>query len=391
MNHRDAEEGEAGLPDDESVLDVSGLSRPAVIAPSPRAALPVTPVPVLEKDVAADLPAAATPSTNAKLGVWEREVPLLWLDESDDEADFQPGDPRARHLLTINTSHGIARLDGEPLLHREGREDIVDSDDEASVAYDAVVFRESTRFRAGFAETQGFRPTMEDATAIFGQFRDRDDEDLFGVFDGHGGHEASGIVSEELPDALELALAEEKSIEDALKRSFIDVHTSLVAPDRGVQCGTTAIVMYVRGTRAYVANVGDSRCVLGNRDGSVRRVTTDHKATDPEEAARCRAKGAFVVRGRIMGMIAISRALGDAELADFLIQEPDVFSFDTTPVDLVILACDGVWDVLSDEQAMAVARSTRNPSVAAQRIRDASLAHGSRDNVSVVVIHLRDP
>eukprot|EP00020_Sapocribrum_chincoteaguense_P011467 CAMPEP_0170732996 /NCGR_PEP_ID=MMETSP0437-20130122/1845_1 /TAXON_ID=0 /ORGANISM="Sexangularia sp." /LENGTH=375 /DNA_ID=CAMNT_0011071261 /DNA_START=147 /DNA_END=1274 /DNA_ORIENTATION=+ len=364
---------------------------PTVLAPAPRAAVATTPVAELEKDAAADLPTPTPTSTNAKLSVWERQVPLLWLDESDDEADFQPSDPRARHLLTVNTSAGLARLDGEPLLHRQGREDSLDSDDDASIAYDSVVFRESTRFRSGFAETQGFRPSMEDATAIFGQFRDSNDEDLFGVFDGHGGHEASGIVSEELPDALELALAEEESVEDALKRSFIDVHTSLVAPDRGIQCGTTAIVMYVQGTRAYVANVGDSRCVLGNRDGSVRRVTTDHKATDPEEAARCRAKGAFVVRGRIMGMIAISRALGDAELADFLIQEPDVFSFDITPVDLVVLACDGVWDVLSDEQAIAVARSTRNPSVAAQRIRDASLAHGSRDNVSVVVVHLRQP
>jgi serine/threonine protein phosphatase PrpC len=65
-----------------------------------------------------------------------------------------------------------------------------------------------------------------------------------------------------------------------------------------------------------------------------------------------------VVRNRVQGTIAIARALGDKSLAAVLGQRPDVFEVPLASADLLILACDGIWDVLSDEEVRAIARFT---------------------------------
>lgn len=72
-----------------------------------------------------------------------------------------------------------------------------------------------------------------------------------------------------------------------MKKAFIDTHEQIVGPQHSIECGTTALVAYVRENTAYVANVGDSRAVLAMADGSVKRVTRDHKADDPIEVEVC--------------------------------------------------------------------------------------------------------
>lgn len=145
----------------------------------------------------------------------------------------------------------------------------------------------------------------------------------------------------------------------------------------------------------YIANAGDSRAVL-LRDNTTVRVTVDHKPDIPEEQVRIEKSGGVVTKvtnkqgktiSRVNGMLAVSRALGDIFLQPYVTSEPEVFQFELNNNNKVlILACDGVWDVLSDEETTEIASSEVNPEMAAVKIRDAALAKGSADNISVIVV-----
>jgi serine/threonine protein phosphatase PrpC len=155
--------------------------------------------------------------------------------------------------------------------------------------------------------------------------------------------------------------------------------------------GTTAIVCVLQGSRAHIAGVGDSRCVLA-RGGRALRVTTDHKPRLPAEEERIIEAGGFVNRGRVHGILSVSRALGDFEFAPYVLAEPHVITFALCPEDRVlVLASDGLWDVISDQEAVDMAlRVGTGPEgdevAAGQFLVDEALRRGSRDNVSVLCI-----
>ena len=138
--------------------------------------------------------------------------------------------------------------------------------------------------------------------------------------------------------------------EEALRAAFADVDARLRAED--VAGGTTATAVLVDVDAAWVASVGDTRAVLVQR-GTLARLTTDHRPADAAEAAAVVARGGTVTAVgrelRVNGTLAITRALGDRELAGAISAVPDVrrFVFDFEPDSALVVACDGLWDVVS--------------------------------------------
>jgi len=159
--------------------------------------------------------------------------------------------------------------------------------------------------------------------------------------------------------------------------------------------GTTALIALIMKNTVYIANAGDSRAVLLT-DDEVIRLTCDHKPDNPQEEQRIQQSGGVVTRvtnklgktiSRVNGMLAVSRALGDIMLQPFVSAEPDVFQFDISNRNrILILACDGIWDVLTDEEATSVASSESNPEQSAVKLRDTALSKGSTDNIIAVVV-----
>jgi protein phosphatase 1G len=78
----------------------------------------------------------------------------------------------------------------------------------------------------------------------------------------------------------------------------------------GPAAGCTAVVAVVMGKDLYVANAGDSRCVLCHGE-MTNALTRDHKPTNPEEEKRINEAGGFVTEGRVNGCLNLSRAIGD--------------------------------------------------------------------------------
>ena len=76
--------------------------------------------------------------------------------------------------------------------------------------------------------------------------------------------------------------------------------------------GCTATVVLITSTDIICANAGDSRTVLC-KSGTAVELSQDHKPDDPSERSRIYKAGGFVEDGRVNGMLALSRALGDFE------------------------------------------------------------------------------
>jgi serine/threonine protein phosphatase PrpC len=241
-------------------------------------------------------------------------------------------------------------------------------------------------FPSGYAEAQGQRPTMEDSIAIVGDFAGSGTA-YFAVFDGHGGSDVSRFAAHNLHRRLGTVFSSDIAVQKLITNTFSEIDSSLTA--QYAEQGCTAAVAIVVKDAIYAANVGDSRVVLVEPDGTVRQLSVDHRATDPDERARIIARGGLVFNGRAGGVLALSRSLGDGALkAGCISAEPHIAAARRRDGQLLIVACDGVWDVMDNAAAAGIARAQKTPAAAARAIRDAALKRGTTDNVSVVVAFL---
>ncbi|GLT37707.1 hypothetical protein SLA2020_120100 [Shorea laevis] len=304
----------------------------------------------------------------------------------------------------------------------------------------------------GFASVCGRRRDMEDAVAIHPSFhRQRQDTGAttqlhyFGVYDGHGCSHVAMRCRERLHELVKEELGGDGECEwrRALERSFTRMDKEVIKWNESVvgascrcelqspECdavGSTAVVAIVTPDKIVVANCGDSRAVLC-RKGKAVPLSSDHKPDRPDELDRIQAAGGRVIywdAPRVLGVLAMSRAIGDNYLKPYVSCEPEVtITYRTPEDDCLILASDGLWDVVSNETACEVARmclkkgkggekqapssesvdkeeeeapksSGRTGEISDKACADASmlltklaLARHSTDNVSVVVVDLR--
>lgn len=250
-----------------------------------------------------------------------------------------------------------------------------------------------------------------------------------GVFDGHGpmGHHVAKEVRDCLPNLL---LADEHAcmykpslsppctdestngfqsgvldsdILASLKKVFVDCYSKMdeklkTHPQLNCICsGTTAVTLLVHNNDLVIANVGDSRAILGSRgeDASLRveQLTVDFKPNLPGELERIRS-----CKGRVFALedepqvarvwlpnenrpgLAMARALGDFCLKEYgLSAIPHVFHSRLTEHDeFIVLATDGVWDVMSNEEVASIVERAELKGAAAKSVVDAAVRKWKR-------------
>jgi len=266
---------------------------------------------------------------------------------------------------------------------------VINEADNKSISLPDTEDNESlNHIRYARAEMMGRRPKMEDAIITLKSVPVPNGI-MFGIFDGHGGREAADYAAENLPVKIGECLAQSNNVHNAYTTAFQSLQNQM--KQWCVYVGTTSVVATLIGNQLTVANAGDSRCVLC-RDGKAERLTIDHKPDLPEEADYIRSKGSYVADGRIAGMLAVSRALGDGFLGDAVNPTPHFVQVSLLPTDsFMILACDGVWDVISDQEAVDIVLPEVDPLTAAMKLRDEAYNRFSMDNISVVVVFLVNP
>ncbi|KAJ6227136.1 phosphatase 2c [Anaeramoeba flamelloides] len=208
--------------------------------------------------------------------------------------------------------------------------------------------------------------------------------EFFGLFDGHGGREASEHVGEVLPAIIKKKILEGTKIEEAIHDSFVELHQEMI--DWCLYSGTTAVVVITIEDFVWIVNLGDSKAILC-RNGFTVSLTQQQKPNDKDEKKRIEKAGGFIKDGRVNGILAVSRAFGDGYLGKVISPVPEIINFRITSEDaFIVIACDGVWDVISDPVAVGIVSEEIDPQKAAKRLRDEAYNHGSTDNISVIAL-----
>ncbi|KAF2670305.1 PP2C-domain-containing protein [Microthyrium microscopicum] len=137
----------------------------------------------------------------------------------------------------------------------------------------------------------------------------------------------------------------------------------------------------------YTANVGDARIVLC-RNGRALRLSYDHKGSDESEGRRIANAGGLILNNRVNGVLAVTRALGDTYMKDLVTGHPYTTETVIQPDqdEFLILACDGLWDVCTDQEAVDLIRNSSDPQAASKQLVEYALTRFSTDNLSCMVV-----
>uniref|UniRef100_A0A4W3GU49 Protein phosphatase 1B n=1 Tax=Callorhinchus milii TaxID=7868 RepID=A0A4W3GU49_CALMI len=273
---------------------------------------------------------------------------------------------------------------------------------------------EGNGLRYALSSMQGWRIEMEDAhTSVIGLPHGLESWSFFAVYDGHAGSQVARYCCEHLLDHITNnqdfrvpgAVAEPttEDVKIGIRTGFleIDEHMRTISEKKhgSDRSGSTAVGVMVSPKHTYFINCGDSRGLLC-RSGQVHFFTQDHKPNNPLEKERIQNAGGSVMIQRVNGSLAVSRALGDFDYKcvhgkgpteQLVSPEPEVYAIERTDEDqFIILACDGIWDVMANEEICDFVKSrlevTDDLEKVCNQIVDTCLYKGSRDNMSVILI-----
>lgn len=233
---------------------------------------------------------------------------------------------------------------------------------------------------------QGRREYMEDEIL----HKDTETYWISAVFDGHGGGQTSKILKEYFGDIFEQNMKQtNNAFKKSLAQSIQFIHQKIL---QVTTAGSTAnIVVYAKlENKFYVANVGDSRAIM-TENNQTKQITRDHKPSDPIERDMIIKRRGSVINGRVNGNLAVSRAIGDRDLAHIITAYPDIYVF--TPSEsfqFILHASDGLFDVLTNEQignfVMTYLNNNIEPKNILNQLVQYAIQLNSMDNISVSLI-----
>ncbi|KAL5013947.1 hypothetical protein ScPMuIL_008217 [Solemya velum] len=250
--------------------------------------------------------------------------------------------------------------------------------------------------KAFAAERKGEREEMQDAHVIINDFTDKFTNldpsisriAVYAIFDGHGGARASRFASENLHKNFrdKFPKGDIEQVEREMKKTLIDVFKKTdedflkEASQRkpSWKDGTTATFVLVINDIVYVANLGDSEALLCRYKEDTQKsipisLTTNHNPSVYGERVRIQKVGGTVREGRIMGILEISRSIGDGQFKKHGVScVPDVKKCILTDADrFILVACDGLWKSFSPEESLEfVAKVLKQQAESDMSLRD---------------------
>ncbi|KYO02084.1 protein phosphatase, putative [Plasmodium reichenowi] len=230
------------------------------------------------------------------------------------------------------------------------------------------------------------------------------------IYDGHNGDNAVNIVQKLLHIHMYYYFINGNGLENSLKYSFEETDNYLCKNIINIKeenhsnysSGTTACVSVIFKNMLYVANIGDSRCII-SKNGRAIVLTVDHRASinKKEEDRILKSGGILDDEGYLGGCLGVCRGFGSfhkktKEKLKGLICEPDIFHIKLTDDDeFLIICCDGIFDVITSQEAVNTVKNSliqsRDANTAAQALCQLAYKKKSLDNLSVLVVIFQNP
>ncbi|XP_058090056.1 probable protein phosphatase 2C 74 [Magnolia sinica] len=245
------------------------------------------------------------------------------------------------------------------------------------------------------ASKRGRRMVMEDGYEVITNIHGDSKQAYFGVFDGHGGRAAVDYVTEKLGKNIIAALGEtergDSQLEEAIRAGYLTTDKNFLSKALG--SGACVATVILKDGELNVANVGDCRVIL-SRKGIAEALTNDHSAGREDERLRIERTGGYVAccKGvwRVQGSLAVSRAIGDMHMKEWIISEPETNKIRlTSDCEFLIMASDGLWEKVTNQEAVDVVLRNKNSIESCKKLVDLSWGRGSEDDITVIVVHLQ--
>ncbi len=259
---------------------------------------------------------------------------------------------------------------------------------------------------------QGLRESNEDQHDIILNLDTQNKKlhkiNIYSVFDGHGGSHVSTFLKSNLTKYFvkkdrERLFYDNRLTVKYIRKVFDHVQNKLKKQKFSEHQGSTALLAIHhkddKKNNLWVANTGDSRCVICNKYNIAVQLSKDHKPNNFEERERIQSlNGKITFDGSDWRVkdLSLSRAFGDLDATPFVTHKPQVFKYRVSNRDkFLILACDGLWDVLSNQEAInfvleccnyGKANNTKISEInIADKLANFAIKSGSTDNVTVVI------
>ncbi|EPQ57151.1 adenylate cyclase-like protein [Gloeophyllum trabeum ATCC 11539] len=274
----------------------------------------------------------------------------------------------------------------------------------------------------GIADTLGKSEHLSMFDLVQPRFRGKENEAVFAMFGRAQSKGNNNVLAKYLHDRFIPTLIKElqminlidaNGVPDALRRTFLalnkSMHDSLYSGnnrkmstggsmqvhavhDISSQSGACGIALYLQEKTLYVANAGNALAVV-SKQGAAMPLAKKHDPFDREETARIRAAEGWVSpKGLVNDEVDMSRAFGFYNLLPVVNARPYVHTYHLSALDeFVIIGNRGLWDYVSYQTAVDIARSARDdPMIAAQKLRDFAISYGADGSTMIMVISVAE-
>ena len=263
------------------------------------------------------------------------------------------------------------------------------------------------------ASIQGKRPYNEDEIFIDINLDNKNNNqpiNLFSIFDGHGGNDISKYLKKNLYQYfinknIDCEISKSSKFNKYIIKIFDYVQQSLTnynIPSKNT--GSTALLSIFYSNKNFkIINLGDCRAIMCNDNNIAIPLTKDHKPTSFDEYERIINLNGKIIKeknddARINGM-AVSRAFGDLDAKPHVSHVPDIFDYTTVGYKFLVMACDGLWDVLDNQEVVDFIlsqiktlnykenyTSIKAKNNIATKLVNLAYERGSEDNISCIII-----
>lgn len=244
--------------------------------------------------------------------------------------------------------------------------------------------------------------------------KDLNNINYFAVYDGHGGKDVSKYLKYNISKYFtnnfnQYNITDSINFKKYIEKVFDHIQTKLERKFKNISynIGSTALIIIMfkhnDDTYSYIANIGDCRSILCDKKNIPKQLTKDHKPNQIDEKKRIEKIGGQIYFDGYdwrVGDLSVSRAFGDLDSTPFVTHKPEIFKYKIKKTDkFIVLACDGLWDVMSNQDVTNFILNKINDTKITNMSRNSenniafllanqAIKKGSTDNISIIIIFL---